>query len=134
MAVITRVGSPRCSRASWRASALMIVASMPMVSAWARSIPDPAPASPRQMLPPALHDLVEGLLGLALLAGEGGEQLTLVGNPLGRDVGPAEPLGPHGRHVEGDLVGQGPVATDQLHDDGTDAPVVLDVEVGVDDG
>ena len=30
----------------------MTVASIPMVSAWARSIPAPAPAIPRQMLPP----------------------------------------------------------------------------------
>src|SRR5215212_10982576 len=41
-----------CSRASWRARPLMTVASMPMVSAWALSMPAPAPAMPRQMLPP----------------------------------------------------------------------------------
>src|SRR5687768_15101692 len=41
-----------CSRASWRARPLMTVASMPMVSAWARSMPAPAPAMPRQMFPP----------------------------------------------------------------------------------
>src|SRR6478672_9318855 len=52
MAVMTRVGSPMCSRASWRARPLITVASIPMVSAWARSMPAPAPAMPRQMLPP----------------------------------------------------------------------------------
>src|SRR5215218_1681519 len=49
---MTRVGSPMCSRASWRARPLITVANMPMVSAWARSMPAPAPAMPRQMLPP----------------------------------------------------------------------------------
>src|SRR5581483_1812069 len=52
MAVCTRVGWPTSSRASWRARALMTVASIPMLSAVARSIPREAPFSPRKMLPP----------------------------------------------------------------------------------
>src|SRR5579872_83686 len=48
----TRVGLPSRSTASCRARALMTVASMPMVSLVARSIPSPAPIVPRQMLPP----------------------------------------------------------------------------------
>src|SRR5256885_5346089 len=52
MAVWTRVGWPMSSSASWRASALITVASMPMLSAVGRSIPRDAPLSPRKMLPP----------------------------------------------------------------------------------
>src|SRR2546421_8087104 len=52
MAVCTRVGWPMSSRASCRASALMTVASMPMLSAVGRSIPRDAPLRPRKMLPP----------------------------------------------------------------------------------
>ena len=54
MAESTRVWSPAFSSASWRASALMIVASMPMVSAVARSIPPVLAAMPRKMLPPPI--------------------------------------------------------------------------------
>src|ERR1700688_73300 len=52
MADSTRVGWPWRSTASWRASALMTVASMPMVSDVVRSSPCASPMAPRQMLPP----------------------------------------------------------------------------------
>src|SRR3989339_262821 len=52
MALMTRVGTPAFSRASWRARALTTVASMPMLSATARSIPWALASRPRKMLPP----------------------------------------------------------------------------------
>src|SRR5437588_3188045 len=52
MAVWTRVGWPTSSRASCKARALITVASIPILSAVARSIPREAPFSPRKMLPP----------------------------------------------------------------------------------
>ena len=50
--VITRVGTPIDSSAFIIASALMIVASMPIESPVTRLTPFPAPVSPRKMLPP----------------------------------------------------------------------------------
>ena len=52
MAVITRVGTPIDSSAFIIASALMIVASIPIESPVTRFTPFPAPVSPRKMLPP----------------------------------------------------------------------------------
>src|SRR5438067_1258921 len=52
MAVCTRVGWPTSSSASCSARALMTVASIPMLSAVARSIPREAPFRPRKMFPP----------------------------------------------------------------------------------
>src|SRR5579883_259159 len=54
MADSTRVGWPQRSMASWRARALITVASIPMVSEVARSRPLPAALVPRQMLPPPM--------------------------------------------------------------------------------
>ena len=54
MAVSTRVTAPWRSRASDSASAFMTVASMPMLSAVARSMPRALAASPRKMLPPPM--------------------------------------------------------------------------------
>jgi hypothetical protein len=52
MAVITRVSRPAFSMASWRASALITVANIPMWSAPTRSIPWSRARRPRKMLPP----------------------------------------------------------------------------------
>src|SRR5580704_10287496 len=52
MALITRVYTPICSRASCSARELMTVASMPMWSAVTRSIFWAAAATPRKILPP----------------------------------------------------------------------------------
>ena len=52
MALITRVGTPICSRASESARELMTVASMPMWSAVTRSMFWAAAATPRKILPP----------------------------------------------------------------------------------
>src|SRR6478735_4254826 len=60
---------------------------------------------------PALDDLGEGLLGLALVAGE--------------EAGAGE------GDVHGDVVGQLRVAAGKLYEHGVDATLVLDVEVGV---
>ncbi len=51
-AVMTRVCTPRRSRASCMQMALITVASMPMWSAATRSIPGGAEELPRKMLPP----------------------------------------------------------------------------------
>src|ERR1700722_795866 len=51
-ALRTRVGWFCCSSASWSASALITVPSIPMVSEVARSIPPLSPVVPRQILPP----------------------------------------------------------------------------------
>jgi hypothetical protein len=58
IAVCTRVLTPRFSRASWRASALMIVASMPIRSPVTRSSPCSVAAMPRMMLPPPITTAV----------------------------------------------------------------------------
>ena len=50
----TRVGTLAFSSAFCIARALMTVASMPMLSAWARSMPADAPDTPRKMLPPPM--------------------------------------------------------------------------------
>ena len=52
IAVCTRTGTPRCSSASASASALIVVASMPIWSARVRSILPPPSLTPRQKLPP----------------------------------------------------------------------------------
>ena len=52
MADCTRVATPQRSSAFCRASAFMMVASMPMLSACARSMPEAATFTPRKMLPP----------------------------------------------------------------------------------
>src|ERR1019366_10716519 len=52
IADITRVARPWFSMASWRASALITVPSIPIRSLLARFIPAIAPVAPRQMLPP----------------------------------------------------------------------------------
>ena len=52
IAVMTRVGTPIDSSAFIIASALMIVASMPIESPVTRLTPWPAPVRPRKMLPP----------------------------------------------------------------------------------
>src|SRR5207237_718035 len=52
MPVCVRTSRPTCSRALWRASALMTVASMPMWSAVVRSIPAALASPPRMMFPP----------------------------------------------------------------------------------
>src|SRR5215217_2400988 len=229
-AVITRVGSPMCSRASCRARPLMTVASMPIVSAWARSMPAPAPAMPRQMLPPpttmaisvprsrwtsatsaairatvspwipkpvagsanaspdslrttrlqfpripalpadhdlgetgergvaqklgdadlvvldevllqedvlleeapqpTLDDLGQGRLGLALVAADRLEDLALLLDPLGRDLGGGEELRLREGDVQAQLVGQGVVAPLNLHHHAVDAPSRGLVDVG----
>ena len=54
MADCTRVGVPRFSSAVCMASAFITVASMPMWSAWARSMPLAAAETPRKMLPPPM--------------------------------------------------------------------------------
>ena len=50
----TRVSTPTRSSAFCMASAFITVASMPMLSACARSMPAAAPAMPRKMLPPPM--------------------------------------------------------------------------------
>src|SRR5690606_12119219 len=52
MAVWTRVSAPAASKAAWRASALMTVASMPLWSAVLPSMPAWLAVAPRQMFPP----------------------------------------------------------------------------------
>ena len=52
MALMTRQSMPLRSKQSWSESELMTVASMPMLSPCARSIPAAAPESPRKMFPP----------------------------------------------------------------------------------
>src|SRR5581483_7944381 len=54
MAVTTRVLAPRRSSASCSASALITVASMPMLSPATRSIPSVAAVTPRKMFPPPM--------------------------------------------------------------------------------
>ena len=54
MADCTRVETPLFSSAACMASAFITVASMPIESAWARSMPDAAPETPRKMLPPPI--------------------------------------------------------------------------------
>src|SRR2546430_1751210 len=123
MAVCTRVGWPTSSRASCRASALITVASMPMVSAVARSI---APEA-------ALHDLGDGLLGLALVAGQVLEHDALGVDHVGGDVVAAHPAGGGRGDVEGDVVadldrlGVGRVDPGQVHEHADRAPLLLDV-------
>jgi hypothetical protein len=51
-AVCTRVSTPSFSSASWRARALITVASIPMWSAEERSIPAADGELPRKMFPP----------------------------------------------------------------------------------
>ena len=51
-ALCTRVLIPCFSSQFCKASAFITVANMPMPSAWARSMPEEAPATPRKMLPP----------------------------------------------------------------------------------
>ncbi len=53
-AVMTRVWIVRFSIASWSASPLMTVASIPMLSPVTRSIPCVAAETPRMMLPPPI--------------------------------------------------------------------------------
>ena len=53
-AVIVTAGTPMRSRAFCTASALMTVASMPIVSPSTRSVPLRAPVRPRKMLPPPM--------------------------------------------------------------------------------
>src|SRR5438105_3197238 len=245
MAVCTRVGWPTSSRASCRASALITVASMPMLSAVARSIPREAPFRPRKMLPPpttmaictlrastasatssasrltttasmpepmeesanaspeslsstlphrlsgttvpllfadfdpheprdlglrpeprqqradrhlrvtdvalleeavllveaaeaALHDLGDGLLGLALVAGQVLEHDALGVDHVGGDVVAAHPAGGGRGDVEGDVVadldrlGVGRVDPGQVHEHADRAPLLLDVLVALD--
>ena len=50
----TRVGTPRLSREFCITSAFITVASMPMWSACARSMPASTPHLPRQILPPPI--------------------------------------------------------------------------------
>src|SRR6266550_729022 len=54
MAERTRVETPNFSRASWSARLLMTVASIPIVSALARSIPISLAIAPRKILPPPM--------------------------------------------------------------------------------
>ena len=76
MAVCTRVGWPTSSSASWRASALMTVASMPMLSAVGRSIPREAPFRPRKMLPPPTTMAISTLRASVASATSSASRLT----------------------------------------------------------
>src|SRR5262245_12957794 len=80
---------------------------------------------------PALHDLRERLLRLALVPRDGLERGPLLLHLVGRHLVPAQVAGAGEGHVDGDVVGQLRRAAGDLDEHGVHAAPALDVEVGV---